>query len=58
VKVKTKEYVIKKDDSLWKIAEKEMGSGHRWKYLYEMNRDRINDPKKLKAGTRIIIPVE
>ena len=58
VKVSTKEYIIKKNDSLWKIAEKEMGSGHRWKYLYEMNKDRIKNPKKLKAGTTIIIPVE
>jgi len=58
VKVSTKDYVIKKGDSLWKIAEKEMGSGYRWKYLYEMNKDVIKDPKKLKAGTRIVIPVE
>ena len=58
VKVSTKEYVIQKDDSLWKIAEKELGSGHRWKYLYELNKDRIKNPKKLKAGTVIIIPVE
>jgi outer membrane protein OmpA-like peptidoglycan-associated protein len=57
-KVTTKEYVIQKDDSLWKIAEKEMGSGHRWKYLYEMNKDRIKNPKKLKAGTKIVIPIE
>jgi outer membrane protein OmpA-like peptidoglycan-associated protein len=57
-KVTTKEYVIKKDDSLWKIAEKELGNGNRWKYLYEMNKDRIKNPKKLKAGTVIVIPVE
>jgi len=57
-KASTKEYIIQKDDSLWKIAEKEMGSGHRWKYLYEMNKDRIKNPKKLKAGTKIVIPVE
>jgi len=58
VKVSTKEYIIKKSDSLWKIAEKEMGSGHRWKYLYELNKNRIKNPKKLKAGQKILIPVE
>jgi len=58
VKVSTKEYIIQKNDSLWKIAEKEMGSGHRWKYLYELNKDRIKNPKKLKAGTKIEIPIE
>ena len=58
VKVSTREYMVKQNDSLWKIAQNEMGSGHRWKYLYEFNKDRIKNPKKLKAGTRIIIPVE
>ncbi len=57
-KVSTREYVIQKNDSLWKIAQKELGSGNRWKYLYEMNKDVIKNPNKLKAGTTIIIPVE
>lgn len=54
----TKEYTIQKNDSLWKIAAKEMGNGHRWKYLYEFNKDRIKDPNKLKAGKVILIPIE
>jgi outer membrane protein OmpA-like peptidoglycan-associated protein len=58
VKVSTRDYIIKPGDSLWKIAQKEMGSGYRWKYLYEMNKDVIKDPKKLKAGKKIVIPVE
>jgi outer membrane protein OmpA-like peptidoglycan-associated protein len=58
VKVSTREYVIKEGDSLWKIAESQMGSGHRWEYLYQINKDAIKNPKKLKAGTKIIIPVE
>ena len=57
-KVSTKEYTIKKGDTLWKIAKKELGSGHRWKYLYEINKDRMKDPNKLKAGKKIIIPIE
>jgi len=58
VKVSTKEYTIQKGDSLWKIAQKELGSGHRWKYLYELNKDKIRDPNKLKPGLKIIIPIE
>lgn len=58
VKVDTKEYTIKKGDSLWTISAKELGSGHRWKYLYEINKDRIKNPNKLKSGTRITIPIE
>jgi len=58
IQVETKQYAIQKGDTLWKIAQKELGSGHRWKYLYELNKDRIKDPNKLKAGVVITIPVE
>jgi len=58
IKVTTKEYIIQKDDSLWKIAKKELGNGNRWKYLYELNKDKIKNPNKLKAGQKIIIPIE
>jgi len=54
----TREYTIQANDSLWKIADKEMGKGSRWQYLYELNKDRIKNPNKLKKGTVIIIPVE
>ena len=58
VKVSTKEYTVKKGDTLWKIAEQQLGGGHRWKYLYEMNKDRISNPNKLRAGQKLVIPVE
>ncbi len=58
VKASTREYTIQANDSLWKIAEKEMGKGSRWQYLYELNKDRIKNPNKLKKGTVIIIPIE
>ena len=59
VKVSTREYIVQKNDSLWDIAAREMGSGHRWKYLYELNKEIIGkNPKKLKAGTKILIPIE
>ena len=58
IKVSFKEYLVKKGQTLWDIAQKELGSGHRWKYLYELNKDKIKNPNKLKAGIKIIIPVE
>jgi outer membrane protein OmpA-like peptidoglycan-associated protein len=58
VKVSTKEYTIKKGDTLWTIAEHELGKGYRWKYIYELNKDKIKNPNKLNAGKKIIIPVE
>ncbi len=57
-KASTREYTIQANDSLWKIAQIEMGNGNRWKYLYEMNKDRISNPNKLRKGTIILIPVE
>ncbi|MDD4954633.1 MAG: OmpA family protein [Candidatus Omnitrophica bacterium] len=58
VKVSTREYTIKKGDTLWKIAERELGKGHRWKYIYDLNKNVIKNPNKLKAGRKILIPVE
>ena len=58
IKVTTKEYTVKKDDTLSKIAQENMGNAGRWKYLYELNKDRIKNPNKLKVGQKIIIPVE
>ncbi len=58
VRVTTKEYTVKKGDTLSKIAKEQMGGAHRWKYLYELNKDRIKDPNKLKIGKKLIIPKE
>lgn len=58
VKVSTREYIVKKGDSLSRIAQREIGAAHRWKYLYELNKDVIKDPNKLRVGQKIILPVE
>ncbi|MFH1338928.1 MAG: OmpA family protein [Candidatus Omnitrophota bacterium] len=57
-KVSTRDYIVKKGDTLWGIAAREYGGAHRWQYLYNLNKDRIKDPNKLKAGMTIVIPVE
>jgi outer membrane protein OmpA-like peptidoglycan-associated protein len=58
IKVATKEYVVQEGDSLSKIAKQQLGAAHRWHYLYELNKDRIKDPNRLKKGQKIIIPIE
>jgi peptidoglycan-associated lipoprotein len=58
IQVSTREYIVQKGDSLSRIAQRELGSSHRWKYLYELNKDRIKDPNRLRAGQKIIIPEE
>ena len=58
IKVSTREYTVKKGDTLSKIAKEQLGGAHRWKYLYELNKDRIKDRNKLRVGKKLIIPVE
>jgi len=58
IRVQVKKYVVKENDSLWKIAEKEYGDGHQWRRLYEFNRERIRDPQNLRPGQEIEIPIE
>lgn len=53
---KTREYIVQKDDSLWKIAQKEYGDGNKWKKIYNYNKDKIKNPAKLKAGLILSIP--
>ena len=57
-KVSTKEYVTKKGDTLWKIAEEVYGNGRKWKNIYRFNKDKIKDPNRLKAGVALTIPIE
>jgi len=52
----TKEYIVQVGDSLWKIAQKELGNGNLWEYLYEFNKDRVKDPHAIRPGTKLIIP--
>lgn len=58
VSFKTKEYIVKKNDSLWKIAKRELGSGMRWKEIQELNKEKIKNPDRLIPGIRIVIPAE
>ena len=58
VKVSTREYTVQKNDFLSKIAQEQLGAAHRWKYLYELNKDRIKDPNRLRVGQVLLIPVE
>lgn len=58
VRVATKEYVVQRNDSLWKVAQKVYGDGNQWRRLYEYNRERLHDSEKLKPGQTLEIPIE
>ncbi|MFH1189623.1 MAG: OmpA family protein [Candidatus Omnitrophota bacterium] len=57
-KVSTREYVTKKGDTLWKIAEEVYGTGRKWNNIYRFNKDKISNPNRLRAGMKLTIPIE
>lgn len=51
-------YVVKKNDSLWKIAQRPdvYGDGNKWTKIYQANKDKIKNPNKLRPGIILVIP--
>ncbi len=49
-------HVVKEGESLWKIAKQELGSGARWKEIYEANRDVLSTPDAVHSGLKLRIP--
>ncbi len=48
-------YKVVKGDSLWKIADKELGNGLLWKEIYEANKAEIANPDKIYVGQEIVV---
>lgn len=50
-------YTIQSGDNLWNIARDHLGSGTKWKELYNLNSDLIGDnPNLVFAGTELKLP--
>lgn len=47
-------YVVRKGDTLWRIAQTHLGNPRRWPEIANMNG--IRDPRKLQIGTRLRLP--
>jgi len=52
------EYHVRKDDSLYSIAEELLGSGRRWREIRDLNKDRLNNGSVLRIGIRLRMPVD
>ncbi|MEZ6132268.1 MAG: LysM peptidoglycan-binding domain-containing protein [Planctomycetaceae bacterium] len=50
------EYTVKFGDTLSGISERFLGAQSRYRELYEMNRDRMESPDRLKVGKAIRVP--
>lgn len=50
------DYTVVKGDSLWKIAQKQLGSGRRWSEIYEANRNTVKNPSQIQVGQVLQIP--
>ena len=49
-------YTVRQGDSLWRIAERHLGSGPGYRAVYAANRRRIADPDLIRTCQRIYIP--
>lgn len=49
-------YIVKKGDSLYKIAKLTTGDGSNWEKIYELNKKTIgNDPNKIQIGMKLLL---
>ena len=51
-------YVVKEDDSLWKIAANELGNGTRYEEISKLNSDILTNENKLKLGMKLRLPAK
>ncbi len=49
-------YTVKKGDNLWNISKLIYRKGEKWQRIYDLNKDVIKDPARLKPGTDLKIP--
>ncbi len=48
-------YTVQKGDTLWSLARKHYGDGAKRRKILDAN-DNLHDPRKLRAGMKIVIP--
>jgi nucleoid-associated protein YgaU len=51
------QYVVRQDDSLWRIAAEQLGNGSRYGEIARLNADILEDEDNLPVGMRLKLPV-
>ncbi len=54
--IKTRSYRVKDEDSLWRIATAELGSGGRYLEIKDLNSGTLSDENALQPGMTLILP--
>lgn len=49
-------YIVQKGDNLSKIARHFYGNANAWKSIFDVNRDQLMDPDRIKPGQILKIP--
>jgi nucleoid-associated protein YgaU len=49
-------YVVKESDSLWQIAQAQLGNGNRFSEIIQLNQSVLTDPEKLVVGMKLKLP--
>ena len=51
-----RQYTVQAGDTLSHIAQAQYGRASRWTHIYQANRDRIDDPDRIRPGQVLRIP--
>jgi nucleoid-associated protein YgaU len=49
-------HTVKRGETLASIAERHLGSANRDMEIFELNRDRMNDPDQILPGQQVVVP--
>jgi nucleoid-associated protein YgaU len=56
VAVAAKTYTVKAGDTLSKIAKEHLGNANAYMKIFELNKDQLSDPDKIKPGQVLKLP--
>ncbi|MBC6451358.1 BTAD domain-containing putative transcriptional regulator [Actinokineospora xionganensis] len=51
-------YTVRRYDSLWRIAERHLGDGLRWREIHTLNADRLPNPDRIEPGMILLLPAD